>query len=899
MADDDPDYDDLDYGDGTDALPDHMLNKVNKELKAKILAYEQEVENKGKEIGDNKTRLGLMSEHLTNVRAEIKNTQELCEAKKREIETEDHMAQLAERTIGRVRAEMKTIAQQKTEIQDKLDNIQNAIFQGNMKMDDFKAHMNFNQEELEQWDLARKQKEDDALALQKYHRADAAKIKELNLQIEKLSRNVLEKKKILEREITETQAAQIELDKTAEDFKNLHKERQDLIRQWEEAIQAMHRRDEAIKVAGEQFAEGKAWQVKRTEQLQDRAAFLNIEVQNNKEMENKIAQEERVLSKYRNDHFLISQHLRELDDELEVLKNTLAKASLELNQKKTQRTNMMNLLQDKQEGFNKMQYQAEKTTLKLEKEIEMAGDLEAQSKLVNDMLNETEATLKDLDKEIKQLKEDSYLRTQDLMKVRDIQANYLANIGGAQAQNKGMLGNVAQLDQETFKQQELLYNIEFQVQQMERKVNRAKGERTEEEKIELKEKINMLQTMLDDLQKQHKVLDLQVKRVLDDARQSKITVEQKSAEKDRESNIILELSLENESCQAELAKLTKTKEQLMVNHDVLKLQVNRLDKMLQNRGKELFTIENRRAQLQITIEEREQEISVHKDMLRMQVKAVEDERRRVAAELRERQNTVTHLKNRFQVLINRINRDEDDVNGEMTHAQYIVKTAKEREELQALGDNLDEEIKRMEKEAKKLDKTILTLKGCNTSFKNQFKKATGGDPEAQTKEALETKHRELQTLVNRRTNDMKDYLKNEMSKMSELQDASREKQELQHKVNILQEGLAGVNKNVAEYQAVIDRTNTAVKKLKRNAEEGIIRDIELQEQKECNNQVILSLANLAQSSGDAFFGQVLSECLQRHQIEAPRPSSARSMDGGFPSRPSSVTSSKSGSSSHR
>ena len=36
----------------------------------------------------------------------------------------------------------------------------------------------------------------------------------------------MDKKKTLEREITETQAAQIELDKTAEDFKNLHKERQ-------------------------------------------------------------------------------------------------------------------------------------------------------------------------------------------------------------------------------------------------------------------------------------------------------------------------------------------------------------------------------------------------------------------------------------------------------------------------------------------------------------------------------------------------------------------------------------------------------------------------------------------------------------------------------------------------
>jgi len=877
--------------DGTDVLPDSMLNKVNRGLKSQIILYEQEVENKGKEITDNKTRLALMTEHLTNVRLEIKNTQELCEAKKREIETEDHMAQLAERTIGRVRAEMRTVAQQKTEIQDKLDNIQNAIFQGNMKMDDFKAHMNFNQEELEQWDLARKQKEDDALALQKYARADDVKLKELNLHIEKLSRAVLDKKKALEREITETQAAQIELDKTAEDFKNLHKERQDLIRQWEEAIQAMHRRDEAIKIAGEQFAEGKAWQVKRTEQLQDRAAFLNIEVQNNKEIENKIAQEERVLAKYRNDHFLISQHLRELDDELEVVKNTLSKASLELNQKKTQKAAMMTNLQKKQEDFNKMKVTAEKTTYKLQKEIEMAGDLEKQSKLVNEMLTETEGTCKDLDKEIKQLKEDQYVRSQELFNVRRVEANYLAEISGAQAQNKNMLGNVSKLDQETFKQQELLYNIEFQVQQMERKVNRAKGERTEEEKIELKEKINMLQTMLDDLTKQHKVLDLQVKRVLDDARQSKITVDHKTVERDRESNVILELTLENESCQAELGKLTKQKEGLMVAHDVLKLQVNRLDRLLSNRGQELFSMENRKAQLQITIEEREAEIANHKAMLRMQMKTIEDERRRVVMELRERQNTVNHLKNRFQVLINRLNPGDNDEGGEMTHAQYIVKSAKEREELQAQGDRLDEEIRKMEKEAKKLDKTILALKGCNSTFKNQFKKAGAGDPEAQTKQALEQKHRELQTLVNRRTNDMKDYLKNEMSKMAELQDISREKTELQHKVNMLTEGLEGVGKNVQEYQAVTSRAVSGIAKIRRRADEGVVRDIELAEAKECDNQVILSLANLAQSCGDPHFSQTLSELLQRYEIEAPRPPSARSDGAGFTSRPSSVASS--------
>lgn len=65
------------------------------------------------------------------------------------------------------------------EAQDKLNGVQNSIFGANEEMDRFKLQMNWNQEELEQWALAAKQKEEDNLALQKYARADDVKIKEL------------------------------------------------------------------------------------------------------------------------------------------------------------------------------------------------------------------------------------------------------------------------------------------------------------------------------------------------------------------------------------------------------------------------------------------------------------------------------------------------------------------------------------------------------------------------------------------------------------------------------------------------------------------------------------------------------------------------------------------------
>jgi hypothetical protein len=54
-------------------------------------------------------------------------------------------------------------------------------------VDEFKVAMNWNQEELEQWALAARQKEEDNLAIERYARADEAKIKELNLQIQKLT----------------------------------------------------------------------------------------------------------------------------------------------------------------------------------------------------------------------------------------------------------------------------------------------------------------------------------------------------------------------------------------------------------------------------------------------------------------------------------------------------------------------------------------------------------------------------------------------------------------------------------------------------------------------------------------------------------------------------------------
>jgi hypothetical protein len=93
------------------------------------------------------------------------------------------------------------------------------IFKANERLDQFKLEMNWNQEELEQWALAARQKEEDNLALEKYRRLDDEKVAQLIRDIEKTTVDVAKIRNELEQEVTNTQAKQIELDKTAELYK--------------------------------------------------------------------------------------------------------------------------------------------------------------------------------------------------------------------------------------------------------------------------------------------------------------------------------------------------------------------------------------------------------------------------------------------------------------------------------------------------------------------------------------------------------------------------------------------------------------------------------------------------------------------------------------------------------
>jgi len=126
--------------------------------------------------------------------------------------------------------------------------------------------------------------------------------------------------------------------------------------------------------------------------------------------------------------------------------------------------------------------------------------------------------MNEVEKEIRDQKETLFKESQKLFKLRAEQANLIGDISGTLSASRNLQASINKLKQEKQRQQELQYNCEYQIQQMERKVSRAQGERSQEEQKRLQQEIDTADI---ELKKQKKLLDMLVvsnKQLIDEKR---------------------------------------------------------------------------------------------------------------------------------------------------------------------------------------------------------------------------------------------------------------------------------------------------------------------------------------------------------------------------------------------
>ncbi|ELK25442.1 Coiled-coil domain-containing protein 39 [Myotis davidii] len=664
------------------AIP--VANQENKILEDQLSKLQDEKSYLQNQLRVYEERINAIASHLKNVRQEFLYTQSLCKAREHEIESEEHFKTIAERELSRVKNEIRRLENDITLIREKKSDKENQIFKLTQKLDDLKRQMNWDQQALEAWLEESAHKDSDALTLQKYAQQDDNKIRALTLQLERLTLEGNQKRKVLDNETTETLSAQLELDKAAQDFRRIHNERQELIKQWESTIEQMKKRDRDIDNCALTLAKIKQETREKENLVKEKIKFLESEIGNNTEYEKKISVADRKVSKCRKEYQQHEVHKNQLKDELDVLKATVNRSSSEVEALRKNTSKIKKDIEGETTRLQRIKKSNENAKENLEQITEKTMSAEEKATNLEDILKEEEKSVKEVEIQLTILKGVLFKIGHELQTETMKEKSLISEIEGTRSSLKRLNQQLHKLDFETLKQQEIMYS------QNDLYFIKMSNSKNFDEKKSLMTKIN-------------------------------------------------ELNLFNERSEKELSKARALKQDLMIEDSLLKLEAKRARELLHSKAEEVLSLEKRKQQLQTTMEERTEEIKVHKTMLASQIRYVDQERQAISAEFHERLSKIDKLKNRYEILTVVMLPPEGEE--EKTQAYYVIKAAQEKEELQKEGDSLDAKINKAEKEIYALENTLQVLNSCNNNFKQSFKKVTPSSDEYGLKIQLEEQKR--------------------------------------------------------------------------------------------------------------------------------------------------------------
>jgi len=506
---------------------------------------------------EHEERVKVLQDHYKNVEEEFKQTQSLVDSKNKEIESEDHMKQLEERQAGKYANDLKLLESLSAELQDRLNNIQNMIFKANEKIDQFKLEMNWNQEELEQWALASRQKEEDNLTLEKYRRADEARIKELQLDIEKKTLKVARKMAELEREVTETRAAQMQLDKTAEECKRAHEERHQIYEQLVDIVKKQEDKKQALEMIGKQLSATTIELKQKEDDKRNKKESLSNQQKANKQKETDIMIKTRTEEQEREKLRKADMEVKNLEDTVKSLKTELSARATTLSQKRAELTMQSQRLDQQKERLLKTRAMLDNTRKQLNKHADSEASLESRRKDAQTNYVDSDKAAKAKDKELEKLKDEYIKVSQDLFKLSEEKVKAIAALGGQLAAKKNLEAKKKNYTEEMEKQEEKLYNVDYKIQEINRKIELASGEGTQEEKIRKEAQKKVEEELQEQKKDEFNKLRKEIKKVEDDIKGVQRRIDEFVDEKVQLDNLKHNLALETDMLASGIQGLIK------------------------------------------------------------------------------------------------------------------------------------------------------------------------------------------------------------------------------------------------------------------------------------------------------------------------------------------------------
>lgn len=624
-----------------DELPD-FANKENRTIHSNILKKNAELKTLQTECSDLQSRVTNLSQHLTSIKTEIGTSQGLLSAKVRQTEEEKHLQQLCEREQGKLKNELSKLKEQTEYILARVDAVQYRTAISQRRINEFKEESELNQQELEQWISIARQKEEDYLVLQQYQREDEGQIRTLLSDIEKATSIIESKKAELDQEITATRALQIELNITAEHFRKMHEERSKLLSQWEQTLQQMQNLNKSIEKMTIDYESRKSTVVALKDQITEQEKVLEAAELSNQDLDHQVVSKESIITQKSKEYETESSNFTKFTEAVESQRHQLEKLEGDCRS-----------LQDEINNYKERiaQEKARKEGFLVRLQGAQAGrlnnDYPNEANELNDLIKKEEEELEAIESRANDEKGQILKLTQEIYETRKNEKKMLDDIQSSQNYAKNLSTKVKEIDNELQKQIEQLYSTNVQIQQMERKIGKLNGLHSDFEKEEIQSKIDEIQSKINEKESSNEILDKQLKNLISELNQAKKKKEELEKAKNELAVKLNELQIDQESIDKSTVKARLQKENVLVQLNMLKVQVEKLSSQLVSKSDEIISSENKKQQLNFQMMERIHEIDTHLAALKTQLKTEEEARHEAQINLNEKKKIKDNLQLKY------------------------------------------------------------------------------------------------------------------------------------------------------------------------------------------------------------------------------------------------------------
>jgi chromosome segregation ATPase len=682
------------------------------------------------EISANIRRTAELSSHSRSLQVELEAAESTRSEDQRRAEGLDHLLAIARREADGVAKSRKEAAASVETAEDRLSSLQHQILDLQQQLEGQLQHAQWNRDEFEQWQLAEAQKRDDLLTLAKYSKEDERRLQELQKRASKLEDVHADLTARLDAEIARTRAVQYQLDSAAAEFQRRQTAQKADRERLSATIAQIADREGRIAALEGDIAAAEA----QIASLDAEAAQVRREVEKERSAtraaESRQDTDRRTFEAAEAAKGRLQRSLAALRDEVAVQRASLRRAERDVAKMRAELNSETERLGLRQDALTASQRDLEQETARQEKLLAQLKTRSSSADAMQELLHENEASLAQTQKELAALKARHLAAATQLHEQKRAEADVVAEIQGLTAATNSMLSRVEQLDTEAARQREHLYRADFRVQHLRRRLERAEGARSDDERRLLKARISKLTDQLSAEQATRKLLLDQSRRLTDELAGYSRQGEQLKKRHAVASSALQDLVVETRALERTTREVRREHEDGLIGADLLRLKIRKVRDSLSELTEAVYAAENQQEQLKLSTQERRAELDAQTAVLDAELRSLGTDLQRARVDLRRRQVGITKLQAKYEVVRSRLQPSADAAEGKdapSTQAYYIVKAAQDKQELREQGDALHAKVQKYEADNAALEAICAQYEGQVTAQRSSTRPAGNED----------------------------------------------------------------------------------------------------------------------------------------------------------------------------